>query len=77
MGIQVHYAPLAWVLGEGSVPDLRMTFGPLAAVIPAANEEELAAEAAAEAEAKAAEAGAATGPGVPTTAQDDEAQREN
>lgn len=62
-GIRVHYAPLAWVLGEGSVADLRLAFGPLAGPIPAANEEELAAEAAAEEEAVAAErAAGAAGP---------------
>ncbi|MER7049215.1 DUF6519 domain-containing protein [Streptomyces jumonjinensis] len=37
-GVEVHYAPLAWVLGEGSVSDLRMAFGPLAGPIPAAEE---------------------------------------
>ncbi|NUK00859.1 hypothetical protein HRW18_05045 [Streptomyces lunaelactis] len=73
-GIQVHYAPLAWVLGEGSTPDLRMTFAPLAAVIPAANEAELAAEATAEAEALAAETAAAAGSGARTAGQDDEGQ---
>lgn len=81
-GIEVHYAPLAWVLAEGSVADLRMTFAPLAAVIPAASEEELAAEAEAEAEAVAAEAGAAktagtAGSGGHTAGQDDEGQPEN
>jgi hypothetical protein len=35
-GIQVHYAPLGWVFGEGEVSDLRMTFAPLAAPVPAA-----------------------------------------
>ncbi|MEV8310336.1 DUF6519 domain-containing protein [Streptomyces flavidovirens] len=70
-GIQVHYAPLAWVLGEGSVADLRMSFGPLAAVIPAASEEDLAAEAAAEAEAAAAETGAADSSAPQTAGQDD------
>ncbi|MFD4690355.1 DUF6519 domain-containing protein [Streptomyces sp. NPDC058463] len=81
-GIEVHYAPLAWVLSEGSVADLRMTFAPLAAVIPAASEEELAAEAEAEAEAVAAEAKAAktagaAGSGGRTAGQDDEGQPEN
>ncbi|MEW2081867.1 DUF6519 domain-containing protein [Streptomyces sp. NPDC005283] len=76
-GIQVHYAPLAWVLGEGSVADLRMTFGPLADVVPAADEEALAAEAAAEAEAAAAETAAAAGSGTRTAGQDDEGQPEN
>ncbi|MGW8887839.1 DUF6519 domain-containing protein [Streptomyces sp. NPDC055749] len=77
MGIDVHYAPLAWVLGEATVPDLRMTFAPLAAVIPAADEEELAAEAAAEAEATAAEAAAAAGSVPRPAGQDDEGQPEN
>ena len=77
MGIQVHYAPLAWVLGEATVPDLRMTFAPLAAVIPAADEEELAAEAAAEAEATAAETAAAAGSAPRPAGQDDEGQPEN
>lgn len=54
-GVRVHYAPLAWILGEGSVADLRQEFGPLAAPIPAADEEALAAEARAEEEAVAAE----------------------
>ncbi|ORT60658.1 DUF6519 domain-containing protein [Streptomyces sp. CB03238] len=62
-GIQVHYAPLAWVFGEGSVSDLRLAFGPLSGPVPAAKEEELAAEAEAEAEARAAEtSGAPSGP---------------
>lgn len=50
-GIQVHYAPLGWVYGEGEVSDLRMTFAPLAAPVPAA-------EAEASARTEAAEAGA-------------------
>ncbi|MFB4421144.1 DUF6519 domain-containing protein [Streptomyces sp. QL37] len=74
-GIRVHYAPLAWVLGEGSVADLRMTFAPLAAVVPAADEQQLAAEATAEEEARAAEA--ATGSDGRTAGQDDEGQSEN
>ncbi|MFC9944576.1 DUF6519 domain-containing protein [Streptomyces pratensis] len=73
-GIRVHYAPLAWVLGEGSVADLRMTFAPLAAAVPAADAEELAAEAEAEAEAKAAETAGSEGR---TAGQDDEGQPEN
>lgn len=73
----MHYAPLAWVLGEGSVADLRMTFGPLAEVVPAADEEALAAEASAEAEAAAAETAAAAGSGTQTAGQDDEGQPEN
>ncbi|CAL9349442.1 hypothetical protein SUDANB106_00439 [Streptomyces sp. enrichment culture] len=52
-GIRVHYAPLAWVMGEHGVSDLRLSFGPLAGPVPAATEEELAAEARAEAEARA------------------------
>ncbi|MGW4232150.1 DUF6519 domain-containing protein [Streptomyces sp. NPDC004980] len=74
-GIRVHYAPLAWVLGEGSVADLRMTFAPLAAVIPAADEQALAAEAEAEAEAKATES-ATAGSGGRAAGQDDEGQPE-
>ncbi|QXE38316.1 hypothetical protein KQY30_32870 [Streptomyces sp. GMY02] len=54
-GIEVRYAPLAWVPGEGSPVDLRLSFGPLATPVPAADEGELAAEAAAEEEALAAE----------------------
>lgn len=76
-GIQVHYAPLAWVLGEGSVADLRMTFGPLAAVIPAANEEELAAEAAAEQEAAAAETAASDGSPSTTAGHEEQGQPAN
>lgn len=75
-GIRVHFAPLAWVLGEGSVADLRMTFAPLAAAIPAADERQLAAEADAEAEAEAAEK-AAAGSDTGTAGQDDEGQPEN
>ncbi|MFD4032539.1 DUF6519 domain-containing protein [Streptomyces sp. NPDC058637] len=75
-GIRVHYAPLAWVLGEGSVADLRMTFAPLATAIPAADAQALAAEAEAEAEAKATES-AAAGPDGRTSGQDDEGQPEN
>ena len=52
-GIRVHHAPLAWVLGEGTVADLRMSFAPLATAVPAAGATELAAEAQAEAEAEA------------------------
>ncbi|GAA2926929.1 DUF6519 domain-containing protein [Kitasatospora cinereorecta] len=74
-GIRVHYAPLAWVLGEGSVADLRMTFAPLAAVIPAASERELAAEAEAEAEAEARE-NAPAGPDG-RTPEREEGQPEN
>lgn len=68
-GIQVHYAPLAWVLGEGSAADLRMTFGQLAAGIPAADEAALAAEATAEAEATAAESADAGPPAAGSDAQ--------
>ncbi|MGP3927099.1 DUF6519 domain-containing protein [Streptomyces sp. 8N616] len=56
LGVQVHYAPLAWVLSEQSESDLRQSFGPLAAPVPAASEEALAAEAAALAETEAREA---------------------
>jgi hypothetical protein len=44
-GIAVHYAPLAWVMGERAAADLRNVFKPLAAPVPAATEEELAQEA--------------------------------
>lgn len=52
-GIEVHHAPLAGVMGEGSQSDLRLSFGPLAGPVPSAGEAELAAEAEAEAEARA------------------------
>ncbi|MFD7505967.1 DUF6519 domain-containing protein [Streptomyces sp. NPDC059850] len=55
-GIQVHYAPLGWVYGEEEVTDLRMTFAPLAAPVPAADAAALAAEAEASARTEAAEA---------------------
>ncbi|RNG19592.1 DUF6519 domain-containing protein [Streptomyces botrytidirepellens] len=55
-GIRVHYAPLGWVYGESEVSDLRMTFGPQAAPVPAADAEALAAEAEASAQTEAAEA---------------------
>ncbi|MFI1966312.1 DUF6519 domain-containing protein [Streptomyces pathocidini] len=58
-GVRAHYAPLAWVLGEGSVSDLRMAFGPLAGPVPAADEAALAAEAEATAETEEQEARAA------------------
>ncbi|MEV7084823.1 DUF6519 domain-containing protein [Streptomyces sp. NPDC093085] len=58
-GIATHYAPLAWVAGEGSVTDLRMVFGPLSGPVPAASAAELAAERAAEEESLAAERAAA------------------
>ncbi|MFI9309562.1 DUF6519 domain-containing protein [Streptomyces triculaminicus] len=35
-GIDVHYAPLAWVGADGAVTDLRYTFRPLAAPVEAA-----------------------------------------
>ncbi|GLF93116.1 DUF6519 domain-containing protein [Streptomyces yaizuensis] len=35
-GIRVHRAPLAWVLGEGSVVDLRLSFAPLAVPVAVA-----------------------------------------
>lgn len=73
-GNHVHYAPLAWVLGEGSVADLRQTFAPLAAPIPAADAEALAAEATFEAEAAAAESAAAGGSDPGTAGQDVEGQ---
>ncbi|MFJ2200121.1 DUF6519 domain-containing protein [Streptomyces violaceusniger] len=54
-GIQVHYAPLAWVTAEQAELDLRMVFGPLATPAPAADARALAAEAEAEAETRAGE----------------------
>nr|WSZ99660.1 DUF6519 domain-containing protein [Streptomyces sp. NBC_00857] len=65
-GIQVHYAPLAWVFGEGSPSDLRLAFGPLATAIPAADAAALTAEARAEEEAVAAERAAADSPSTGT-----------
>jgi hypothetical protein len=76
-GNQVHYAPLAWVLGEGSVADLRLAFGPLATAIPAADAQALEAEATFEAEAAAAESAAPDGSGSQPTGQDVERQPEN
>ncbi|MFC9857723.1 MULTISPECIES: DUF6519 domain-containing protein [unclassified Streptomyces] len=76
-GVRVHYAPLAWILGEGSVADLRQEFGPLAAPIPAADEEALAAEARAEEEAVAAERVADSGSAPPVTGQNDQETNEN
>ncbi|MEU3986986.1 DUF6519 domain-containing protein [Streptomyces platensis] len=55
-GIAVHFAPLAWIAGEQTEPDLRLAFRPLAASIPAADDTALAAEE----EARAAEAGDAS-----------------
>ncbi|MGH3309888.1 MAG: DUF6519 domain-containing protein [Streptomyces sp.] len=69
-GIQVHYAPLAWVLGEGSPSDLRLAFGPAAGEIPAADEEALALEAQVEAEERAAAAKAAQQPEHPQQPRD-------
>ena len=37
-GTRVHYAPLAWVLGDTTVVDLRMVFGPLAAAVAESRE---------------------------------------
>lgn len=76
-GVRVHYAPLAWILGEGSVADLRQEFGPLAAPIPAADEEALAAEARAEEEAVAAERVADSGSTPPVTGQNDQETNED
>lgn len=76
-GVRVHHAPLAWVLGEGSVADLRLVFGPLAAPIPAADAEALEAEADAEEEALAAERTAAGGSTGPTTGQNDQGRTDN
>ncbi len=73
-GPQVHYAPLAWVLGEGSVVDLRLAFAPLATAIPAADAEALAAEESAEAEAAAAESTPADEAGAQDARQNDEGQ---
>ncbi|MFD0165169.1 DUF6519 domain-containing protein [Streptomyces decoyicus] len=61
-GIAVHFAPLAWVAGEQSAPDLRLAFAPLAASIPAADEAALAAEAQAQAEEAEGAAYEAAGP---------------
>ncbi|WP_411137510.1 DUF6519 domain-containing protein [Streptomyces sp. C10] len=55
-GIAVHFAPLAWIAGEQTEPDLRLAFRPLAASIPAADDAALAAEE----EARAAESGDAS-----------------
>ncbi|MCX4969427.1 DUF6519 domain-containing protein [Streptomyces sp. NBC_00654] len=76
-GVRVHYAPLAWILGEGSVADLRQTFGPLAAPIPAADEEALAAEVRAEEEAVAAEQAADSGSAPVVSGQNDQETSEN
>jgi hypothetical protein len=65
-GIRVHHAPLAWVMGEHGVSDLRLSFGPLAVPVPSATEEELAAEARAEAEARALAAREEPGSGTDT-----------
>ncbi|SOD67368.1 hypothetical protein SAMN06297387_13033 [Streptomyces zhaozhouensis] len=54
LGVTPHLAPLAWVWGEGSEPDLRDSFGPLATPVPAASAAELAAERAAAEETRAA-----------------------
>ncbi|WP_405891082.1 DUF6519 domain-containing protein [Streptomyces sp. NBC_00133] len=75
-GNHVHYAPLAWVLGEGSVADLRLAFAPLAAPVPAADAEALEAEATYEAEAAAAEKAAAAGSGARTAGADEQGQPE-
>lgn len=58
-GIEVRYAPLSWVTGEQASLDLRMSFGPLAAQVPAATEEERALEARVEREEEAARRAAA------------------
>ncbi|MFG2290008.1 DUF6519 domain-containing protein [Streptomyces sp. NPDC048595] len=62
-GIEVHFAPLAWVAGEQAEPDLRRAFGPLAADIPAADDDALAAEAEARAEEQAGYGADASGAG--------------
>ncbi|PGH47012.1 DUF6519 domain-containing protein [Streptomyces sp. Ru87] len=62
-GIRAHYAPLAWVMGESAPSDLRKSFGPLAADVPAADAEALALEARVEAEEKAAAEAAEDQPG--------------
>ncbi|MFH0245628.1 DUF6519 domain-containing protein [Streptomyces sp. HK10] len=66
-GIRVHHAPLAWVVGEHGVSDLRLSFGPLAGPVPSATEEELAAEARVEAGARAPAAQGEPGSGTDTT----------
>lgn len=75
-GNRVHCAPLAWVLGEGSVADLRLAFAPLAAAIQAADAEALEVEATYEAEAAAAENAAAAGSGARTSGADEQGQPE-
>lgn len=69
-GIAVHYAPLAWVMGERAAADLRYVFKPLASPVPAASEEELALEEAAAAE--EADAGVDPDADGGADAQDDE-----
>ncbi|MEU5213468.1 DUF6519 domain-containing protein [Streptomyces sp. NPDC020742] len=59
-GIAVHHAPLAWIAGEGTEPDLRLAFRPLAAGIPAADDVAKAAEE--EARAEEESGGGAYGP---------------
>ncbi|MFI1393612.1 DUF6519 domain-containing protein [Streptomyces sp. NPDC020681] len=76
-GNQVHYAPLAWVLGEGSVADLRFAFAPLATAVPAADAQALAAEESAEAEAAPVEVLTAEGSAAPGTGHDAVGQPEN
>ncbi|MFI7101144.1 DUF6519 domain-containing protein [Streptomyces sp. NPDC050161] len=61
-GIAVHHAPLAWVQGEGTAPDLRLAFRPLSAGIPAADEAALDAEARARAEESGGADAAGAGP---------------
>ena len=76
-GIQVHYAPLAWVLGEGSVPDLRHDVRTAGGRHPGRERGGAGGGGRGRGGGQAAEAAAATGPGAPTTAQDDEAQHGN
>lgn len=63
-GPQVHYAPLALVLGESSAADLRKSFKSLSSDVPAASEEELAAEEQARAAEESGEQPAAEAPSV-------------
>ncbi|MET9108927.1 DUF6519 domain-containing protein [Streptomyces zhihengii] len=76
-GVRVRHAPLAWVLGEGSVADLRLAFGPSAAPLPAADAEALDAEADAEAEALSAERAANAGSPGPESGQNDQGRSES
>ncbi|MFD0428270.1 hypothetical protein ACFQ60_09465 [Streptomyces zhihengii] len=65
------------MLGEGSVADLRLAFGPSAALLPAADAEALDAEADAEAEALSAERDANAGSPGPESGQNDQGRSES